>query len=599
MSSRIQKGLYSKIAYLSTAKTKKNMIKRLLLIVCLLPILGNAQICTIDFVQTSPGIYPDTMPVGYVGQFYDEDITFVMPLDTQGFDFTNFHILSISLPVGLSWECNNSASNCDYNPQVNQYGCVNVFGTPLLAGQYNVDVSVIADLTIASGIPSTFSVFMEILPNNVPTSNTGFSMSGANGCTPQTVTFTNNNPGMLAYSWNFGNGNSSVAENPAPQIYTTPGDYVVNYQAWSNTDTLDIYTLTNVGITSMSGYGGGFPSYDDADAYYKIFENGTLFSQSGIIGDTEPPVSWTANVLLDPANSYTIEIWESDAGEVLFGADDFMGSAPLNINGCTGCAVGSAVVNYTINHQVILPAPSVISADTVHISGFPVVPIVAWDSLTQTLTSSSTGDNYQWYLNGGPVAGATTTTHVVTSSGYYYLVAINSGGCVSFSDTTLAIYCDPAFVPLTSVNGSGNLIVSNAGNSQIQWFVNGTVLVDDTLSMCVPSGSGSYTVQLTDEFGCSSTSAPQNVTNGLVDPEAIDWQLFPNPAGDVVSIRLEDGIFVDGIEICDMLGRTVLTADGFTNEIQLNVNELRNGSYIVRVYSGDRVQVKSLIIHKT
>ncbi len=574
------------------------MIKRLLLIVCLSPIVSNAQICTIDFIQTSPGIYPDTMPVGYVGQFYDEDITFVMPLDTQGFDFTNFHILSISLPVGLSWECNNSSNNCDYNPQVNQYGCVNVFGTPLLAGQYNVDVSVIADLTVAQGIPSTFSVFMEILPNNVPTSNTGFSMAGSIGCTPQTVNFTNNNPGLLAYSWNFGNGNSSTAENPAPQIYTNPGDYVVNYQAWSNTDTLDIYTLTYVGITSMSGYGGGFPSYDDADAYYKIFENGTLFSQSGIIGNTEPPVSWTASVLLNPANSYTIEIWESDAGEILFGADDFMGSAPLNLNGCVGCAVGSAVTSYTINHQVILPAPSVISADTVHISGYPAVPSISWDSVPHTLSTPDLGLSYQWYLNATPVVGATSPTHIATTSGYYYVIAINAGGCVSFSDTTLAIYCNPAFLPLITLNGVGNLAATNAGTSQIQWLLNGIALVNDTSSICVPVSSGTYTVQLTDVYGCMSTSAPQTVTNGIADLKAIEWQLFPNPAGDFVSIRMEEGTHIEGIEICDMIGRTVLSGDGFSDESQLDVSDLKNGSYIVRLFAGGGVFMKSLIIHK-
>ena len=574
------------------------MINRLLLLLCLVPLTSSAQICTIDFNETVPGLYPDTMPVGSVNQYYDEDITFVMPLDTQGFDFTNFHILSISLPVGLSWECNNSATNCDYNPQVNPYGCVNVYGTPLLAGQYNVDVSVIADLTIQSGIPTSFQVYMEILPANVATTNNGFGMLGSIGCTPQTVDFTNNNPGLLGYSWDFGNGNTSTAENPTPQIYTIPGDYPVHYQAWAAIDTLDVYTLTNVGIQSMSGYGGGFPSYDDADSYYIIYENGIIFSQSGIIADTDPPVSWPASVLLDPAQSYTIEIWESDAGEPLFGADDFMGSAPLNINGCTGCAVGTAVVDYSISYQQILPTPSVISIDTVFISGFPSIPTVSWDSIPHTLTANDLGDSYQWYFNGSPIAGATDTTHNVQSSGYYHLVAINLNGCVSFSDTTLAIYCDTAFVPQTTMNAAGNLIVLNAGTSQIQWYLDGVAILDDTLDITVPTVPGNYSVTLTDIYGCSSSSAPQTVTASLVNLTNLEWEMFPNPAGDFVRIRVGETTQVDKIEVLDMLGRTILHGEAFIGEQQLDLNNLKNGSYIVRLISADQVYTKALLIHK-
>ena len=46
--------------------------------------------CTIDYSQTQPGIYPNPIPTGYAGQAYNEDITFVMPLDTMGATIQNF-----------------------------------------------------------------------------------------------------------------------------------------------------------------------------------------------------------------------------------------------------------------------------------------------------------------------------------------------------------------------------------------------------------------------------------------------------------------------------------------------------------------------------
>lgn len=397
----------------------------------------NAQNCNIDFSQTQVGIYPDTLLAGYVGSSYSQDITFVMPTDTLGYDFTNFHILSVALPVGLNWTCNNNTSNCNYNPQSSQFGCIHISGTPLLAGSYSIDVTVLADLTILSGYPFVFQIFMDILPSTASISNNGFSLTGTPGCAPALVEFTNNNPGLSQYFWDFGNGNVSFSENPSPQYYANPGTYVVSYTAYANLDTTHIYTLSQLNISSMSNYGGGFPSFENADAYFKIFENGQLYYQSAIIGDQNPPVQWTPNLNLNPNNSYVFEIWEADEsfGESYFGADDFMGSNNLNFNGCNGCGAGSSNFNYTINHQIILPSPQVLASDTIIVNGTPNPPIIAYDSINHTLSTTDLGLAYQWYFNGSPLLGASSANQIVYQSGEYYVVAINPSGCVAFSDT--------------------------------------------------------------------------------------------------------------------------------------------------------------------
>ena len=69
-----------------------------------------AQTCTIDYSYTQPGVYPDSLSTGYVSTPYSEDVTFVMILDTMGATITNFQILNIALPVGLSWQCDNAAA---------------------------------------------------------------------------------------------------------------------------------------------------------------------------------------------------------------------------------------------------------------------------------------------------------------------------------------------------------------------------------------------------------------------------------------------------------------------------------------------------------
>jgi hypothetical protein len=577
------------------------MKKLLFLILALTPVFAHTQVCTIDYTQTQTGIYPDTLPVGYVGQPYDTDITFVMPLDTLGYDFTNFYIMSVSLPVGLNWECNNVANNCNYNPQISQYGCVNISGTPLLAGVYPIYVTVIADLTVVQGYPFQFQIYMEVLPSNVSTSNNGFSMTGAAGCSPITVDFTNNNPGQLAYLWDFGNGNVSTLENPVPQVYNAPGDYIVEYTAWNNLDTTNVYTLTNVGISAMSNYGGGFPSFENADAYFILKENGTAVYQSSIIGDQNPPVSWTTSINLNPSSTYVIEIWEADDsfGELQFFGDDYMGSHTLMLTGCNGCTAGTSTVNYVINNQVIYPNPSVLSVDTVHVYGYPPVPVINYNSSTNVLSTPDLGYSYQWYLNNSPLSGATNTEYSVFQSGVYHVVAINQTGCVSFSDTLTAVYCDPDIIPEIAANQSGDSLVASQiplGYS-IQWFLDNTPISGASNDSLLLVSSGIYSVSITDSFGCVHNSLPLNVGLSLAEENIAMWSIYPNPANDLLYIEFLSPIKPTSIELLDISGRLIKRWENVNEkENILDISEIPSGYFLINFNWNNRRFTKQLIV---
>lgn len=557
------------------------------------------QICTPDLSQTQTGIYPDTLPDGFVGQAYSTDVTFRLPLDTLGYDFTNFHILSVSLPVGLSWQCNNVASNCDYNPQVNQYGCVNVYGTPLLPGMYPVEITVIADLTIIQGYPFTFQIYMEVLPSNATISNNGFTMTGPTGCFPITVGFTNNNPGLLAYQWNFGNGNNSTSQNPVPQVYTTPGDYIVNYTAWGNLDTTHIYTLSNVTINNMNNYGEGFPSYETADAYFKIKQNGSVIYLSTTIGDQNPPVSWNTNINFTQGNTYIIEIWDADEsfGEIFFSGDDFMGDHTMSFNGCNGCGAGTSNINYTITHQIIYPSPVVLASETIHVYGYPPNPLISYDEISNTISTPNLPYGYQWYVNGSPISGANDTSHVVSLSGVYSVIAINPSGCVSFSDTMTVVFCAPLSAPLISNSTNGNLIVTNVPvGFSIAWALNGVVIAGATSQTYSPTSNGVYSVIITDMYNCSLSSDNFNLAVGINELSNSDWKIYPNPGNQQIEISVKSNLIGAQCELMDLSGRQL---DSFTlieSTIQINTDNLPSGSYFINLKMDGLSTSKKLII---
>ncbi|MEY4486281.1 MAG: hypothetical protein RL440_812 [Bacteroidota bacterium] len=574
------------------------MKKRFTLLFLLASSLLFGQVCTIDNTQTQVGIYPNSMPNGVVGQAYSQDLTFVMPLDTLGYNFSNFQIVSVALPVGLSWACNNNATNCNYNPQLTPSGCVHIFGTPLLAGSYTIDVTVLADLSILSGYPFLFQLPIIISPSTTGISNNGFTSIGAPTCSPALVQFINNNPGLPYYNWDFGNGNFSNQEAPSPQYYQNPGTYLVQYNAYASLDTTTIFTLENLQITAMSNYGGGFPSYDNADSYFKLLQNGTVVYQSGIIGDQNPPLQWPLNINLNANSTYTIEIWEADASyaEPYFGNDDYIGSHALNLNGCNACNAGNASINYSIVMQEILPTPQITTIDTIVIYELPQTPLITYDSLSHTLSTVALGLAYQWYFNGSPISGATSATHTIFQSGNYTVVAINAQGCIAFSDTLQAVYCNP-YVQAQLTETNGTLIVSNsAQNATYTWYLDGQLLANQQANTLTFQENGNYQCIVSDAFGCSDTTNLLLIEAGLASNSIEQPRLFPNPAKDALTISVPIHWLGAQLEISDLLGKVRYQSqlDNYKNAISLT--DFQPGSYLIRLTVQDRQYQEMIFI---
>jgi hypothetical protein len=348
------------------------MIKHLISIVIVMSTIAinvKAQ-CTIDSTQSAAGIYPDSFPNATVGQFYTQDVTFVMLTDTMGFTINNYHLVAITgLPIGLSWQCNNASNGCNYDPSVSLYGCVNVSGAPLIAGTYSMNVVIVADIQFVGAQTINFTRPLIVLPNSV--SNPGFAMSNSSGCAPLTVNFSNNNPGPAAYDWDFGNGIQSNLENPPAITYDIPGTYIVN-QIVTPQITPQFF-LTDIDINSIpNNYGAPL---DDPDIYFVIYDSaGTqVYDSRPAIANSFPPIHWVLpNIPLDSQN-YSIQVWDEDGG--FFGADDDLGLTGFFGHGTSGTASGSVSgasgqlqLNYTIYQTPIIPLTA---SDTVYVYPVP------------------------------------------------------------------------------------------------------------------------------------------------------------------------------------------------------------------------------------
>ena len=557
-------------------------------------------------VSANYGLSPDTLAIGYVNQNYNQDLTFVLPMDTiveiEGFGenlivFEDYHITSISLPIGLSWECNNSDNDCHYDPTITQYGCVNLYGTPLEYGDFNVDVTVIAthELSWVVGPEEiSFSLPLTILPNI--SANSGFAMTNFSGCAPLTVDFINNNPGLESYSWDFGNGNVSMLENPTSQLYNQPGEYLVHYIAHTSSE--PFYFLTNVEIQNASGWGNEFPDEENLgilglgspDFYFTITdESQNIIYQSNVLEEQNLPVSFSLDNLQLLNQNYTINVYEEDG---VISNNDYCGS--VDFQGFSNSATlnnGSLVVNYTTYN--IQPTPFADVIDTIYVYDSPNQPSFSFDeeNITLTLDSDSLDLNYQWYYVQSPIPNANNISYVPENSGYYYLLSTNEYGCSAASEDQTIVVCDD-FAPELVVSFD-TISFLESSIFEYQWFLDGEQILDQSSHLIIADQEGSYSLVLVDQWGCKYNSNEIFFsTTNIADLIDVELSIFPNPATNYIDVFIGGDLdSFSYLEIYDMQGRKLINVQVLENTLRLNLDKLEKGAYLLKLNSNNEQQI--------
>ncbi len=150
--------------------------------------------CTVS--PAAPALCPAILPDGLQNTPYDENVTFYMPEQfvASGFNVTLNQITVTSItgmPQGLNWQTSASPSNIFYpssNPPTTERGCVKICGTPTVFGQFNIIVSVVAEVSTPIGnVTQNESFSLPILITSPPGANSSFAYNPSLGCAPLDV----------------------------------------------------------------------------------------------------------------------------------------------------------------------------------------------------------------------------------------------------------------------------------------------------------------------------------------------------------------------------------------------------------------------------
>ncbi len=236
-----------------------------------------------------------------------------------------------------------------------------------------------------------------------------FSATPFKGCAPLVVSFTDHSTGgPTSWNWNFGNGQTSVLQNPGA-VYTNSGVYTVTLTV-SNGSSSNTIVQTNY-ITVYANPTAGF----------------TLNTYTACVGQT---VKYT-NATIIGSGGAAISTWAWDFGDgnaqtvtttTVSHSYSTPGSYPISLivtdlNGCT---------NATTETVVIVPPP------TPAFTANPVSGCSAPLSVTFTNTSVSSGaTTYSWHFGDGGTSNQTNPTHTYAANGSYNVTLIvNQHGCI-------------------------------------------------------------------------------------------------------------------------------------------------------------------------
>jgi hypothetical protein len=93
------------------------------------------------------------------------------------------------------------------------------------------------------------------------------------------------------------------------------------------------------------------------------------------------------------------------------------------------------------------------------------------------------------------------------------------------------------------------------------------------------STNKTYTVTVTDEYGCQGTDQIVVIVAGAEDLTDKGIRVFPNPSSDIVNVVLPPNSEFGTVRIIDALGREVTSLTMIKSAAQIDVSMLEPGAY--------------------
>jgi gliding motility-associated-like protein len=279
-------------------------------------------------------------------------------------------------------------------------------------GQYEITLSA----TNQCGVTENTQI-LTVVPNTI---DAFFNANPVNGCEPLPVNFDQEMNGVTYFAWDFGDGSTSLDEDPV-HIFQSEGSYEVSFIAGNFCGAQD--TACQL-ITVLPAPVFDFVSSED----YLCIGEPTSFTAFGdpiygyqwSFGDGNTSTAITPSHIYEATGEYEVTL-----------------TALSSENGCPTTITNIIEVITTPNAQIL--------ADT--LEGCPPFMVNFTNNSTDAV-------NYFWNLDDGTSYVGDTLEHVFESSGTYnvQVIAINSNSCADTANVSVTVYPSPTAAFTYSTN---------------------------------------------------------------------------------------------------------------------------------------------------
>ncbi len=317
---------------------------------------------------------------------------------------------------------------------------------------------------------------------NVTRPVAGFYMSDSfSVCPPMFVLFTNTSSGgAVSYSWDLGNGSTSVLYNPT-NLYTTEGYDTVMLIA------RNLYgcTDTAIGHVQIFGYAGAF-NYSPLTgcAPLTVYFNATLKNVPNIIWDFADGTTSVLSYTDSTSHTYTLP-----------GA--YIPKLILSDNtGCENSSVGLDTIKVEKINAGFTTEPAPVCLNTT--ATFKDTSSYYWDPVS----------SWYWTFSNGDTSTAESPTYYYGTPGTFpvTLVVTNSWGCTGTITQEIVVYPPPVVDagPDTIVCLTDYATLNATGAVSYAWASPATLsCVNCNPTRATPDVPTTYTVTGTDSHGCT------------------------------------------------------------------------------------------------
>ena len=396
---------------------------------------------------------------------------------------------------------------------------------------------------------------------------------------------------------NIANINILVTNDPSATTYNwiLPGGW--NVTAGNNTHAIQITSGSSSGTISVTAQNNCGTSSPVSKQITVVPSN--LGAPGSILGATAVCAGVSQNYSIAAVSGATSYLWSYPAGWSVTSGNNT--EAVTLTTGNAGGLVFVQAVNSCGNstptgtNVSIKPIPDIGSP----VSGNDSVCMNNHSVLTFSVPAVAAADSFIWSAtnNWNISSGQGSNSIGVTPNSSNSTISVHAtNNCGTGSSQSINVTV--LDTPQVTISQQGNQLSTTLTGVTYQWYLNGTVLSNETNSSITPVQTGNYYLQITDANGCSGTSQSLNVIiNSITELDENIFNMFPNPnSTDVLNFTIGVEMLGSELKIVDATGRMAFKSEMTNRKTGINISTLSRGVYVVNVELNGSAIRKKLII---